>query len=190
MLGDFLDKLDTLAGTLAFEFNKIYSSGQGLKGYQSLTSQSSVDNVNARLDAAGLHFTPVNGQFDVQVFNRQTGLTQTTTIHVDLNGLDGDTTLTDLAAQLNGVNGISAIFLVQAGEEETCSAATISLGRTGRGTTREPEPVHRETEAPRTRHEKERFPERRGKPRINDCCSRQHADGGGKPQRGLRRRYR
>ena len=108
VLGQFLDKLNDLAGTLAFEFNKIYSSGQGLKGFQSVTSQSAVDDVNAPLDATGLHFAPGNGQFDVQVFNRQTGLTQTKTIHIDLNGLDHDTSLTDLAAALNGVNGISA----------------------------------------------------------------------------------
>ena len=108
VLGGFLDKLNSLAGTLAFEFNKVYSTGQGLKGYQSLTSKSAVDDVNAPLDAAGLPFAPENGQFDVQVYNSQTGLTQTTTINVDLNGLDHDTSLGDLAAALNGVNGISA----------------------------------------------------------------------------------
>jgi flagellar hook-associated protein 1 FlgK len=108
VMGDFIDKLNSLAGTLAFEFNRVFSSGQGLKGYQSLTSESAVDDVNASLDAAGLHFTPVNGQFDVQVFNRLTGLTQTSTIKVDLNGLDGDTSLTSLTAALNGINGVSA----------------------------------------------------------------------------------
>ena len=108
VLGQFLDNINDLAGTLAFEFNKIYSSGQGLNGYQSVTSQSAVDDVNAPLDAAGLHFTPGNGQFDIQVFNRQTGLTQTTTLHIDLNGLDHDTSLSDLATALNAVNGIAA----------------------------------------------------------------------------------
>jgi flagellar hook-associated protein 1 len=108
VLGNFTDKLNNLAGTLAFEFNRVYSSGQGLTGYQSITSQSAVDDVNASLDATDLHFTPVTGQFDVQVFNRSTGLTQTSTIHVGLNGLDGDTSLTSLAAALNGINGVSA----------------------------------------------------------------------------------
>ena len=110
VLGDFTDKLNNLAGTLAFEFNRVYSSGQGLRGYQSITSESAVDDVNASLDATGLHFTPVTGQFDVQVFNRSTGLTQTSTIHVDLNGLDSEDppSLTSLAAALNGINGVSA----------------------------------------------------------------------------------
>ena len=100
VVGDFTDKLNSLAGTLAFEFNRVFSSGQGLTGYQSLTSESAVDDVNTSLDATGLHFTPVTGQFNVQVFNRITGLTQTSTINVDLNGLDSDTSLTSLAAAL------------------------------------------------------------------------------------------
>ena len=108
VLGGFLDQLNQFAGTLAFEFNKIYSSGQGLQGYSSVTSTSAVDDVNAPLDAAGLNFTPVNGQFDVQVYDPSTGLTQTSTIRVDLNGLGNDTSLTDVVNQLNAVSGVSA----------------------------------------------------------------------------------
>jgi flagellar hook-associated protein 1 len=108
ILGGFLDNLNTLAGTLAFEFNRIFSSGQGLKGYSNITSESAVDNVNTALDSAGLPFTPTNGQFDVQVYNRRTGLTTTTTIHIDLDGLDGDTTLSSLANAIDGIDGISA----------------------------------------------------------------------------------
>jgi len=108
VVGGFLDRLNQFAGTLAFEFNKLYSSGQGLKGYQNLTSESSVDNVTSALDAAGLKFRPVNGAFEVQVFDRRTGLTKTTNITVDLNGLDQDTSLQDLANQLEAVDGLSA----------------------------------------------------------------------------------
>ena len=108
ILGGFLDNLDNLAKTLAFEFNKVYSSGQGLKGYSQLTSEFAVLDPSQPLDAAGLPYTATNGSFDVQVFNRQTGLTQTTHIGVDLNGLDHDLTLTDLAAQFDAVDGITA----------------------------------------------------------------------------------
>ena len=48
VIGGFLDKLNSLAGSLAFEFNKVYSSGQGLKGYPSLTSESAVDDPTTR----------------------------------------------------------------------------------------------------------------------------------------------
>jgi len=108
ILGGFIDQIDNLSSTLAFEFNRIFASGQGLTGYQQLTSEFAVDDVTSPLDAAGLKFTPENGNFQIQVFNKQTGLTQTTDIRVDLNGLDTDTSLTDLAASIGAVSGISA----------------------------------------------------------------------------------
>jgi flagellar hook-associated protein 1 FlgK len=42
------------------------------------------------------------------VFNAKTNLTQTETIRIDLNGLDDDTTLADLATALDAVDGLSA----------------------------------------------------------------------------------
>ena len=38
IVGDFLDGLDQLAGLFAFEFNKLHSQGQGLVGFDELTS--------------------------------------------------------------------------------------------------------------------------------------------------------
>jgi flagellar hook-associated protein 1 FlgK len=108
ILGGFLDNLDEFARTLAFEFNKVHSSGQGLKGYSTITAENAVTNVNAALDNAGLPYTPVNGTFEVQVYNTRTKLTQTTRIKVDLDGIDGDTTLSGLQAELNGIDGITA----------------------------------------------------------------------------------
>jgi flagellar hook-associated protein 1 FlgK len=108
ILGGFLDKLDEFSRTLAFEFNKIYSGGQGLTGFRQLTSQFTVDATNQPLDEAGLEFTPVNGSFQLLVHNTKTGLTQTTDIPVDLNGLGDDTTLDDLVASLDAIDGISA----------------------------------------------------------------------------------
>ncbi|MBN2476200.1 MAG: flagellar hook-associated protein FlgK [Pirellulales bacterium] len=113
IMGDFLDQLDEFARTLAFEFNKIYSSGQGLNGYGALTSEFAVDDINEPLNDAGLQFTPVNGSFQVLVHNRQTGETQTTDIFVDLNGLGNDITLDgttgpSLTAMLDDIDGISA----------------------------------------------------------------------------------
>lgn len=109
ILGGFLDQLDQFAGTLNFEFNKIYSSGQGLTGFQSMTSTYPVKSATAPLDNAGLPFTPVNGSFQVKMLNTQTGLTQTSTITVDLNGLDqNETSLNALATQFNAINGLQA----------------------------------------------------------------------------------
>jgi flagellar hook-associated protein 1 FlgK len=110
VLGDFMRRLDEFTATFISEFNKIYSSGQGLHGYSELTSEHVVADVGAALDAAGLPFTPVNGSLQVLVFNRQTGLTETSDVAVDLNGLDNDTTLTDLVAALDAIDGLSATF--------------------------------------------------------------------------------
>ncbi|NOY43030.1 MAG: flagellar hook-associated protein FlgK [Planctomycetes bacterium] len=110
--GGFLDGLDEFASTLAFEFNKIYSLGQGIEGFSEVTGTARVSDPNAVLNNAGLDFTPVNGSFNLLVKNSATGVagtTETYTISVDLNGLDGnDTTLASLASALDAVDGISS----------------------------------------------------------------------------------
>jgi flagellar hook-associated protein 1 FlgK len=110
ILGGFLDQLNTFTRNLTFEFNKLYTSGQGLVGLADVTGEFAVADTSTSLDQAGLSFTPVNGSFEVLVRNQQTGLTTTTQIRVDLNGLDEDTSLDDLAAALNDIDGISAVI--------------------------------------------------------------------------------
>ena len=108
VLGGFLDRMDDFARTLIFEFNKTFSSGQGLSGYDTATAEFAVDATDSELDQAGLRFTPVNGSFQVMVHNKKTGLTQTTDVLVDLNGLGDDMTMDDLVTALDAINGISA----------------------------------------------------------------------------------
>lgn len=108
ILGGFLDSLDDFAATLAFEFNKLYSRGQGLAGFQQLSSEFAVDDADAALNNAGLEFTPQNGSFQVMVYNQKTATTRTTDVIVDLNGLGDDMSLAGLAGALNAVDGISA----------------------------------------------------------------------------------
>jgi flagellar hook-associated protein 1 FlgK len=93
---------------LAFEFNKVYSSGQGLTGYQTTTSEFGVDDPTAALNAAGLTYTPTNGSFQVLVQNTQTGESTTNTVNVNLTGTGQQTTLQSLASQLNSISGLSA----------------------------------------------------------------------------------
>ena len=109
IIDGFLGKLNDFTRSLAFEFNKVFSSGQGLSGYSQVTADQPVLDANAPLDAAGLTYRPVSGSFNILVHDKQTNLTRTTRINIDLNGLDDDdTTLTKLAAQLNSVDGVSA----------------------------------------------------------------------------------
>ena len=108
VLSGFSDQLDKFAGTLAFEFNKVYSSGQGLTGFTTMTSQDAVKDAVQPLDQAGLNFTPVNGSFQVVVNNTQTGVSKTTEVQVDLMGMGSDTSLTSLRDALNKISGINA----------------------------------------------------------------------------------
>lgn len=108
IVGGFLDKLDNFAAALAFEFNKIYSQGQGATGFQSVTSQEAVSDSAQILDEAGLPFTPVNGQFNLLLYNNATKKTETHTIKVDLDGLQGDSSLNSIVSRLNEIAGVNA----------------------------------------------------------------------------------
>jgi flagellar hook-associated protein 1 FlgK len=108
IVGGFINKLDEFAGALAFEFNKVYSQGQGATGYPSITSVEQVDDRHAELDAAGLDFTPVNGTFNVVLYNTTTKQRTTHTIAVDLNGLQEDSSLATVAAQIDAIDGVQA----------------------------------------------------------------------------------
>ncbi len=108
--GGFIERLDQFAAALAFEFNKVYSQGQGATGYASVTSVERVDDTGAALDAAGLAFTPVNGVFQVVLYNVTTKLETTHTVKVDLDGLLDDSTLASLAAEIDGIAGVSALI--------------------------------------------------------------------------------
>ncbi len=108
IVGDFLDGLDQLAGLFAFEFNKLHTQGQGLVGFDELTSVNSIPDADAALDEAGLAFTPVRGKFDLLVYNRAQNTTKTHEIFIQLDGLDDDTSLNDLTATLDAIDGISA----------------------------------------------------------------------------------
>lgn len=116
-IGQVVDALDALASTLIYEFNKIHSSGQGLQNYTSLESQTPVRNANVPLNdpQAGLAFPPQNGSFEFKITNPSTGQTQTTLITVDLDGLGADTSLNDLASQLNAAFGTNAATVTSTG---------------------------------------------------------------------------
>ena len=108
IVGGFITQLNDFASALIYEFNKLYSTGQGLIGFSSLTSEFSAEDSAAALNQAGLDFTPVNGSFQVRVTNSLTGLTETTDVTIDLNGLAADTSLDDLVAALDAIDGIGA----------------------------------------------------------------------------------
>jgi flagellar hook-associated protein 1 FlgK len=108
IVGGFLNRLDEFARALAWEFNKVYSQGQGITGFSAIESQNEVTSASEDLDEAGLNFTPTSGVFNVLVYNTNTKLTTSHEIRVDLDGLDNDSTLTSLAAAINAIDGVNA----------------------------------------------------------------------------------
>lgn len=108
VLGSFIDKLDSYASNLIDQFNQTYSSGEGLHGFDTVTSVNRVTDSTAALNAAGLAFTPVHGSFDVKVVDKSTGAIQTSTISLNLNGIGAQTSLDELSTQLNGVAHLSS----------------------------------------------------------------------------------
>lgn len=116
---DTTKSLDTLASGLIFELNKLHSSGQGIQGLTKVASSNSVSNINARLDSAGLPFPVQNGSFVVTVTDKNTGLSTSKLIKVDLgSGTATPTTLSSLASQITD----SQISASVAGGKLTISA--------------------------------------------------------------------
>lgn len=108
IFGGFLEQLDLFVGGAIFEFNRIHAGGEGLRGYQSVTSDNGVADTTAALNAAGLAFTPTHGSFDLKVRNTATGAVETSNLAIDLDGIGADTSLDDLRAAIDGLNHVTA----------------------------------------------------------------------------------
>ena len=108
ILGGFENQLDELSQALVFEFNRVYSQGQGLVGFQSLQSEHPVLDANQPLDAAGLPYSPENGNLTLRVKNTKTENVVTHQIPIELNGLETDTTVNSFVNSLNAIDGLSA----------------------------------------------------------------------------------
>ncbi|MBI1336355.1 MAG: flagellar hook-associated protein FlgK [Phycisphaera sp.] len=107
-----IDDIDNFAGNLIYEFNKAHSQGQGLIGFDSVTGGYRVKDTSVALNdsATGLDFVPTHGSFKITVTDKATGLSTTSTVNIDLDGINpgSDTSLTSLVADLNGIANVSA----------------------------------------------------------------------------------
>lgn len=107
-----IDTLDTFANQLIWQVNRVHSQGQGLSLIDSVTSSAKVEDTTAALNSAdaGLDFNAVHGSFQIHVTQKSTGERITSTINVDLDGIDAgsDTTLASLAASIDAVDNVSA----------------------------------------------------------------------------------
>jgi flagellar hook-associated protein 1 FlgK len=99
-----IDDLDTFAGQLIFQINRIHSQGQARTGYTSVAGTYAVDDTTTNLNASatGLPFTIGNGSFFIHVTHSGTGLRTTHQINVNGNAMSLD----DLVNQINNVVGV------------------------------------------------------------------------------------
>lgn len=108
ILGGFVDALDSLAAGVIYEFNRIHSGGEGLVRPTAATGTYHVGDVSAPLNQSGLAFPVQHGSFQMKLINAATGLAETHTIVVDLDGIGTDTSLNDLQAALDAIDNLSA----------------------------------------------------------------------------------
>ncbi|MGL6193581.1 MAG: flagellar hook-associated protein FlgK [Thermoguttaceae bacterium] len=109
ILGSFVEQLDEFAANLIKEFNAIYSSGQGLTGYDQITSLTVVQDTDVALDKLGLFVQPNSGVFSILVENKATKVTSTTEIQVQLSDTTTNPmTLEDIVKAINNVEGVTA----------------------------------------------------------------------------------
>ena len=121
ILSGYLEKLDIFAEQLITEFNKVYTSGQGLTGYTALTSLYSTDDADLPIGSALLDTSVVSGGFILQVYDTRTGATIDHYIAVDVDEpvqqnpftlktppSPTGTTFQDLADAINAVEGLTA----------------------------------------------------------------------------------
>lgn len=116
ILGGFVDDLDGYTSTLITEFNRIYTSGEGLKGFESITGETRVFDSTVPLSNATtlLPSTPNHGSFQIKITNQLTGGQEVTNVDIDLDGIGGnDTTLDSLRTTLNGLTNLSASITTQ-----------------------------------------------------------------------------
>jgi flagellar hook-associated protein 1 len=109
---DAIGVIDTLAEQLIHQVNSIHSQGQGMDLVDSVTGTTAVADATVTLNdpATNLTVMPTHGSFQMHVIQKSTGQVVTTTINIDLDGVNpaSDTTLTSLAADINLASDITA----------------------------------------------------------------------------------
>ncbi len=109
---DAIDSLDTLSAQLIFQVNRIHSRGQGLDLVDSVTGAAAVTDPTVALNdpATDLTILPTHGSFQMHIVQKSTGQVITTTINIDLDGVNpaSDTTLVSLAADMDVAANVTA----------------------------------------------------------------------------------
>ena len=106
-----LDELDSFVNTFIYEVNRVHTQGQGMAGFDTVTGTNRVTDLTEALNdpASGLRFTPTHGSFQLHVTQKSTGQRVTTTINVDLDGVNAatDSRLADVVADIDAAANVN-----------------------------------------------------------------------------------
>lgn len=90
--------IDQLAASFMWEMNRVHSQGVGLEGWDDLTGATAITDTDVPLDELTFDFTPVagtyevvNGNFEIVVYNTESGETSKRDIEIDLDDDSDDT---------------------------------------------------------------------------------------------------
>lgn len=100
-----IDALDTFAGQLIFQVNRLHSQGQGISGFSSVTGTQIVQDTSANLNAgaANIPFDISNGSFFIHVTHGESGTRVTQQITIDPNAMSLDDVVAAINAQAPNV---------------------------------------------------------------------------------------
>ncbi len=109
---DAIGAMDTLAEQLINQVNRLHSQGQGIDLLDAVTGATTIPDATVALNdpSADLAVVPSHGSFQLHIVQKSTGRVITTTVNIDLDGINpaGDTTLTSLAADIDAAANVSA----------------------------------------------------------------------------------
>ncbi len=121
ILGGFAAELDYFTHRMIESFNAIYTSGQGLDGYSTLTSLQGLDDPDAVLGTVGFDYPIQNGSFSLFVTDAKTKVSKEESVTVEVKDVEKvdpfslktpkpaeGTTLNDLIDRINGIEHLSA----------------------------------------------------------------------------------
>jgi flagellar hook-associated protein 1 len=99
-----IDDLNTFAGQLIFQVNRVHSQGQGRNGFTAANGAYSAADTTANLNSAtaDLPFDINNGSFFIHVTHAETGIRTAHQINIDGDAMSMD----DLVNQINTVVGV------------------------------------------------------------------------------------
>jgi flagellar hook-associated protein 1 len=110
---DAIGAVDQLSSQLIYQVNRLHSQGQGLNLLDGVTGAQVVTDPTVALNdpATDLTIPPSHGSFQLHVVQKSTGQVTTSTINIDLDGINpaADTTLTSLASDIDAAANISAV---------------------------------------------------------------------------------